>query len=226
MNNILYLFTSPERKFLFSEDKYFWTMCSGTTEYCRNYRKNKQIQYCGTELVEIGRMECTSETAAKKLQLDVNMVFKTWTRGGGMKITIDMQDSEFVDTVKSIYNSEDCKRIMYSLLTKYRHPVRSGVVYLVKCRNNKLKIGTAYDMEKRFAELVTETNNQAVEIVDTFKSKDTPYDEAMLHLLCDEYKTDGNKEVTQLQGRGNSELFIGCPEVIEIWTKYKETKHD
>lgn len=221
---ILYLYKSPNRT-LFS-DNYFWTMCSADSDYCKKYRDKEQLARCNQHLIEIGKVVCTDGGECSMFQKQVNEVFKAWTNGGGMQIKIDMTTEDFVSTVNAIYNNKDnLLPIMTGLLKNYKHPVRSGKVYLVRCKNNKLKIGTASNIMERFEQLKLEENNQAESIIDMFDSKDTPYDEAMLHLLCEDYKTNGNKKVTCMQAFCNSELFENRQEVIEIWNKYKENKH-
>lgn len=221
---ILYLYKSPN-KTMFG-DKYFWTMCSADSDYCKKYRDKEQLNRFGQQLIEIGKITCKDSGECAMLQKQVNEVFKVWTNGGGMKITVDMTPEDFISIINAIYNKSNMLSLMTELLQKYKHPTRSGKVYLVRCKNNKLKIGTASNVVERFEQLKLEENNQAESLIDTFDSKDTPYDEAMLHLLCEDYKTNGNKKVTCMQAFCNSELFENRPEVIEIWNKYKETKHD
>lgn len=203
--------------------KYFWTMCSADTEYCRTeYRPKAQIKYCGEILEEIAKIECKDDKECKVLQLNINQAFKAWTKGGGMKIFIDIDDESFIN---------DCKNIAQgigdvdSIMSKYNHSAKNGTVYLAKCMNNKLKIGITTDINRRKEDLKQEERNQVIDIIDTFESTDITQDEAKLHELCDSYKTNSNKEVTWLQEYGNSELFKDCQDVINIWREYK-VNHD
>lgn len=203
--------------------KYFWTMCSADTEYCRTeYRPKAQIKYCGEILEEIAKIECKDDKECKVLQLNINQAFKAWTKGGGMKIFIDIDDESFIN---------DCKNIAQgignvdSIMSKYNHSAKKGTVYLAKCMNNKLKIGITTDINRRKEDLKQEERNQVIDIIDTFESTDITQDEAKLHELCDSYKTNSNKEVTWLQEYGNSELFKDCQDVINIWREYK-VNHD
>lgn len=198
--------------------KYFWTMCSNDTEYCKSYREKAQIKYCGEILEEIAKIECKDPKECKELQLTINQVFKAWTKGGGMKIFMDIDDESFIN---------DCKNIAQgigdvdSIMSKYSHSAKKGTVYLAKCMNDKLKIGITTDINRRREDLKQEERNQVIDIIDTFESSDITRDEAKLHELCDSYKANSNKEVTWLQDCGNSELFKDCQEVINIWSEYK-----
>lgn len=198
--------------------KYFWTMCSNDTEYCKSYREKAQIKYCGETLEEIAKIECKDAKECKELQLTINQVFKAWTKGGGMKIFMDIEDESFIN---------DCNNIAQgigdvdSIMSKYSHSTKKGTVYLAKCVNNKLKIGITTDINRRREDLKQEERNQVIDIIDTFESTDITRDEAKLHELCDSYKANSNKEVTWLQDCGNSELFKDCQEVINIWSEYK-----
>lgn len=198
--------------------KYFWTMCSNDTEYCKSYREKAQIKYCGETLEEIAKIECKDAKECKELQLTINQVFKVWTKGGGMKIFMDIDDESFIN---------DCNNIAQgigdvdSIMSKYSHSAKKGTVYLAKCMNDKLKIGITTDINRRREDLKQEERNQVIDIIDTFESTDITRDEAKLHELCDSYKANSNKEVTWLQDCGNSELFKDCQDVINIWSEYK-----
>ena len=203
--------------------KYFWTMCSADTEYCRTeYRPKAQIKYCGELLEEIAKIECKDSVECKVLQLNINQAFKAWTKGGGMKIFIDIDDESFINDCKNI--AQGIGDVDY-IMSKYNHSAKNGIVYLAKCMNNKLKIGITTDINRRREDLKQEERNQVIDIIDTFESTDITRDEAKLHELCDSYKTNSNKEVTWLQEYGNSELFKDCQDVINIWREYK-VNHD
>lgn len=222
---VLYIYRNEEPKsriLKYITPKYFWTMCSADTDYCNKvYRPKMQLKYCKEELVEIDHIQCKSAEDCKKLQLSINMIFKAWTKGGGMKIFLDIDDDQFIshchDIAKGLVDVDD-------IMHKYSRNKVSGTVYLAKCVNNKLKIGITTNLDKRREELKQEERNQVIDIIDTFESTNIAYDEAKLHELCDYYKTNSNKEVKCLQDCGNSELFEDCKEVMEIWNKYKEVK--
>lgn len=203
-------------------DKYFWTMCSADTDYCKNYRNDMQTKYCGTLLEEIGMIDCKDDKECKSLQLSINTVFKPWTKGGEMKITLNINDSLFMDNCMGIYNDT---YDLYRALNDYPHKLVKGTVYLVKCANDKLKIGITTDMTRRIEGLKKEERNKVTEIIDTFESEDIVKDEAALHLLCSYYRENGNNGVKCLQGCLNSELFSKCEEVMNIWNKYKKDRN-
>lgn len=221
MYNKLYIYKHEPKNVverIMNGDKYFWTMISADTEYCKNYRNDMQTKYCGNLLEEIGKIDCKDEKECKLLQLSINTVFKPWTKGGGTKITLNISDSLFIDNCMGIYNDT---YDLYSALNDYSHKLVKGTVYLVKCANDKLKIGITTDMTRRIEDLKKEERNQVTEIIDTFKSEDTIKDEAVLHLLCSYYKESGNNGVKCLQEACNSELYTDCEEVRNIWNEYK-----
>ena len=223
MYNKLYIYKHEPKdtvERLLHGDKYFWTMCSADTDYCKSYRADMQTKYCGRLLEEIGKIDCKDEKECKSLQLSINTVFKPWTKGGGTKITLNIGDQLFMDNCMGIYNDT---YDLYNALSDYEHKLVKGTVYLVKCANDKLKIGITTDMARRIEDLKKEERNKVTEIIDTFESGDIIKDEAALHVLCSIYKTNGNNVVRYLQDCLNSELFSKCDEVMEIWNKYKET---
>lgn len=199
-------------------EKYFWTMCSDDTDYCKDYREKRQVQYCGSLLREIGKIRCKDEEECKSLQLSINTYFKPWTKGGGMKIFLDIDEELFMNNCRGVYNDT---YDLYSALKDYEHKIVKGIVYLARCANNKLKIGNTTNMTRRIEGLKKEERNQVTEIVDTFESCDILKDEAVLHLLCANYKVSGNNGIRYLQDLGNSELFKDCEEVRNIWNEYK-----
>ena len=218
----LYIYRNKElnskiARYLFP--KYFWTICSADTDYCKEYRSKMQLKYCKEELVEIDHIQCKNAAECKKLQLSINMIFKAWTKGGGMKIFLDIDDAQFIVHCHDIARGQvDIDDIMH----KYACNKVSGVVYLAKCVNNKLKIGITTNLDKRKEDLKNEERNQVIDIIDTFESKDIKADEAKLHKSCELYKANSNGGVKYLQDCGNSELFDDCQEVIDIWNKYKD----
>lgn len=232
MNNKLYIYKRPVKEvnnhsivyeYLLPHNSkhFFWTMCSGDSDYCANYRITNQRKYIGMKLDEITKIDCKDEMDCKNLQLSINTVFKPWA-GKQMRLIIDMTDDDFINIVNRIYNNEDMHMLTSELISKYEHPIKSGWVYLVKCANNKLKIGvTEREFESRFEELKNEERNQAIEAIEVRHSNDILLEEAELHLLCSEFKVNGNAEVTWLQEYGNSELFKDCQDVINIWREYK-----
>lgn len=225
MYNILYLWRRPvDYKCMFGDNSkdFFWT--TTTNDSVSEEKKKKfQKEQLGITLDLIGKIECKDGLECKLLQESINYVFKPWiTRK--CRIAIDMDNKEFIDIARHIYISEDDEYIVNELICRYKHPIESGTVYLVKCANNKIKIGkTGRSVESRFEELKEEERNQAIEILDKFHSNDTALDEARLHLQCSKYKANGNGKFTCLQDHGNSELFEYCEEVMEIWNKYKES---
>lgn len=219
--NILYIYKYEPKNMmmrLISQDKYFWTTCSADTEYCKSYRDKMQVQRCQARLEEIGKIVCKDQQECKALQLSINSVFKPWTRGGGMKITLNADDSSFIDNCRGIYNNT---YDLYNALDDYEHRKVKGIVYLARCANGKLKIGISTNMDRRKEDLKNEERNRVIDIVDTFESDDINKEEAVLHELCASYKANGNNGVRWLQECGNSELFTECNEVINIWNEYK-----
>lgn len=230
--NILYLLRRPsntnnlkQQMFGLPENAkdFFWTMTTNDS-VSEEKKLSMQRAYLGITLDLLDKIVCKDRIECKALQESVNYVFKPWITKT-CRISIDMTNDEFINIVKRIYSNESMQAISNELICKYKHPIESGTIYLVKCANNKVKIGkTAKSINKRLEELKVEERNQATEILDTFESTDTALDEANLHLQCSDYKADSNKPIRWLQDHGNSELFHNRQEVIDIWNKYKEGK--
>lgn len=211
--------------YLYKGSNFYWTMCSDDTEYCKNYRIREQQRRFNELLKEIDCIECKDDYEAKFLQLTINEVFKPFTDGGGMKITIKLGQFKFIkfcNYIKVNIDNDNKLRDLFIEMTNFKYEKKSGFVYLVKCKNDKLKIGTASDFTSRWLDLQKEERNQAIEVIDTFKTNDVRLAEGALHLYCRKYKTNGNKEVKYLQDVGNSELFENNKYVIESFNKFKE----
>lgn len=235
--NILYILHRKE-----GNTNIYWTQTGNESQHSKDLRKQWELEYCGAEFEQIAR--CSFKAGgeeAKKAQLLVNETFKKWTNIGllnNMQISINKEPDEFVSIVKEILdnrNDEDKlneiqKRLIdneYNKnfgLDKYLEMQDKGYIYLIRCANNKLKIGYTCNVCRRLEQLRQNTKVQALELVDSFSTDTMSKDEALLHRLCSKYKCDSNGEITCLQDHGNSELFEDCKEVIDIWNKYKETK--
>lgn len=232
--NILYILYRKD-----GNNNIYWTQTGNDTPYSKGKRKEYELKYCGAEFEQIAR--CSFKAGAeetKKAQLLINETFKKWTNVGcckNMQITINKEPDEFVSIVKEILdnrNNEDkLNEIQKHLidneynkncgLDKYLEMQDRGYIYLIRCANNKLKIGYTNSICRRLEQLRQNPKVQALELVDSFSTDTMSKDEALLHRLCSKYKCDSNGEITCLQDHGNSELFEDCKEVIDIWNKYK-----
>lgn len=234
MYNILYILHRTE-----GNTNIYWTQTGNDSQYSKDKRKGFELEYCGAEFEQIAK--CSFKAGAeeaKKAQLLVNETFKKWTnigRNDKMQITINKEPDEFVSIVKEILDNrkdedklneiqkhlidDECNK-KYRL-NKYLEMLDKGYIYLIRCSNNKLKIGYTNSICRRLEELRQNPKVQALELVDSFSTDTMSKDEALLHRLCSKYKCDSNGEITCLQDHGNSELFEDCKEVIDIWNKYK-----
>jgi hypothetical protein len=210
----------------------YWTMCGDYTDRSIEYRlpNNKmRIQYGTSSFNELSVIECRDEDEAVDLQRSMNEIFKLWQNGGGSIIKINMKPETFIECLKAIHKVMNDNNKMLDLFnyvaTKYeRYNKYSGYVYFIKCENNKLKIGETGDLDYRWYCLKLEEQNKALDIIDTISVSDRKFVEAKLHILCRDYKTDGNKERTNCKERRKlSELFTNCEDVINIWNNYWES---
>lgn len=208
----------------------YWTMQGDYSNRSIDYRNNREERYKGTGcLEEITVIECNNEDDATDLQRAVNEIFKVWTAlTSNMIIEIEMKPEIFISAVKCLnkykYDNNKMIEIFDIVHNKYKHNIWYGQIYFIECDNNKLKIGETGDMSSRWNNLKLESQNKAKDIVSIVYSKDRLYDEARLHLLCRDYKTDGNKQRTKCkESKKLSELFKNCDEVRNIWNKYTET---
>lgn len=208
----------------------YWTQIGNDYDKSITYRSEQRELRNFKRYNEIYTMEFETAEECKRMQLTVNEVFKIWTANSEqMAIWIGVDTllfTKILDYIKSnIDNTDVLETLMINLYNKYEAPKGYGTVYLVKCINDKLKIGESNDFKHRWPQLQEEKQNQAIEIIDTFNTSNRYYDEAILQLKCRKYKADGNKERTNChQSKYLSELFNNCQEVIDIWNKYKEGK--
>ena len=207
-------------------DKY-WTMCGDYTDDSVKYRLPEHRKNYGTEdLEELTVIECKDSDEAVDLQRSMNEIFKPWQSGGGSIIKINMKPETFIACLKAIYrimkDNTKMLEIFKYVASKYeRYNIWSGDVYFVTCENNKVKIGEANSIAYRWGDLRKEDQNKALDIIDVVSVKDRKYVEAELHLLCRNYKTNGNKSRTDCkQSDKLGELFIDNKETREIWNNY------
>lgn len=208
----------------------YWTMQGDYSDKSIKYRNKREERWPGTGcLEELTVIECNNEDDATDLQRSVNEIFKVWTAlTKNMIIEIEMEPETFISAVKCInkykYDNNKLIEIFDIVHKKYKHNIWYGQIYFIECDNNKLKIGETCDMSSRWNNLKLESQNKAKDIMSIVYSKDRLYDEARLHLLCKDYKTDGNKQRTKCkESKKLSELFMNCNEVHDIWNKYTET---
>lgn len=210
----------------------YWTMAGNYDEESIKYRlpnSDKRRKFGTTTFNEIGVIECKDYQDAINLQRSMNELFKLWQNGGGSVIKIDMKSEIFIDYLNLIHKIMNNNNKMLELFkltaSKYeRFNKYSGYVYFIKCANNKLKIGETGDLNYRWYCLKLEEQNQAIDIITAISVSDRKLVEAELHLLCRDYKANGNKTRTDCpQSDKLSELFIDCEEVINIWNNYWES---
>lgn len=207
----------------------YWTMTGNYDEKSIKYRlpnSDMRRKYGTTEFKEIGVIECKDYDDAINLQRSMNEIFKLWQNGGGSIIKINMKPETFIECLKAIYKIMEDNDKMLELFkfvaSKYeRYNIWSGDVYFVTCENNKVKVGEASSIAYRWGDLRKEDQNKALDIIDVVKVKDRKYVEAELHLLCRDYKTNGNKTRTNCKASNKlGELFIDNKETREIWNNY------
>lgn len=209
----------------------YWTMVGNYDENSIKYRlpnSKMRIKYGTTTFNEIGVIECKDYEDAVNLQRSMNELFKLWHTENAI-IKINMKPETFIEYLNVIYKVMNDNNKMLQLFnlaaSKYeRYNKYSGYVYFIKCANNKLKIGETGDINYRWHCLKLEDQNQATDIITAISVSDRKFVEAELHLLCRDYKTDGNKLRTDTKSSAKlSELFINCEEVINIWNNYWES---
>lgn len=205
----------------------YWTMCGDYTDKSIEYRLPEHRKNYGTEdLEELAVIECKDGDDAIDLQRSMNEIFKPWQSGGGSIIKINMKPETFIECLKAIYrimkDNTKMMEVFKYVASKYdRYNKYSGDVYFVTCENNKVKIGEANSIAYRWEDLRKEDQNKALDIIDVVSVKDRKYVEAELHLLCRDYKTNGNKSRTDCkQSDKLGELFIDNKETREIWNNY------
>ena len=219
----------------------YWTQTGNDGEWSKERRKQFQLNYCKATFTNLIEFTFKDDKEAKETQLLINELFKQWTNKNdykSMQICINKNINEFTELVKEIVDNrndnEHINEITERLLDEYDNSssiklgrirlyesCEQGYIYLIKCANNKLKIGKTNDLTRRFEELKNSSKVMAIEIIDKFNTRCMSKDEARLHSLCHKYKCDSNGNITCPQDRGNSELFEDCKEVIDIWNKYK-----
>lgn len=205
----------------------YWTMFGDYTGDSIKYRLPEHRKDYGTEdLEELTVIECKDGYDAINLQRSMNEILKLWQNGGGSIIKINMKPEAFIACLKAIYKIMEDNDKMLELFkyvaSKYeRYNIWSGDVYFVTCENNKVKIGEASSIGSRWGDLRKEEQNKAINIIDVISVKDRKYIEAELHLLCRDYKTNGNKTRTNCPASNKlGELFIDNKETREIWNNY------
>lgn len=210
----------------------FWTQIGNHGKYSSAYRAEQRYYRLGSgcNFETIGFIDTPSEQECMDLQRAMTEIFKVWTAMTNQSvIEIKMKPDLFVSVVKYInkhkYNNREMLVVFEDLLERFEHLKWSGQVYFVECENDKLKIGETSSMSYRWDCLKEEDQNKATDIIEIIRTEDRLKDEAMLHLLCRDYKEDGNKERRECtQSKKLSELFTNCQEVRDIWKKYTEGK--
>ena len=208
--------------YILHKDNYYWTCIGNESEYSKKYRLSLTDRYeLGTGWVEIGMIPTNSEAEAKELQLKINTVFKPFIIVNSV-ILITMTQEFFLDCIKQIMNSDNNSMltILDTITREYDYSKKSGCIYFIECKNSKYKIGCTTDFVRRWNSLKNEEQNQAIYMIDIFKSNDMYLDEARLQCACYKYKDNSNKEIKYIQEVGNSELYKKSIEVERIWKDY------
>ena len=208
--------------YILHKDNYYWTCIGNDSEYSKKYRLSLTDRYeLGSGWVEIGMIPTNSEAEAKELQLKINTVFKPFIIVNSV-ILITMTQDFFLNSIKQIMNSDNISMltILDTITREYDYNKKYGDVYFIECKNNKYKIGCTTDFVRRWNSLKNEEQNQAIYMIDIFKSNDIYLDEARLQCACYNYKDNSNKVMKYIQEVGNSELYKKCIEVERIWKDY------
>ena len=208
--------------YILHKDNYYWTCIGNESEYSKKYRLSLTDRYeLGSGWVEIGMIPTNSEAEAKELQLKINTVFKPFIIVNSV-ILITMTQEFFLNCIKQIMNSDNNSMltILDTITREYDYSKKSGCIYFIECKNSKYKIGCTTDFVRRWNSLKNEEQNQAIYMIDIFKSNDMYLDEARLQCACYKYKDNSNKEIKYIQEVGNSELYKKCIEVERIWKDY------
>ena len=212
--------------YILHRDNFYWTCIGDESEYSKNYRKNAPERYClGTGWEEIGSIPTNSEAEAKELQLKINTVFKPFITVNSI-IYITMYQDLFLSCVEQIMKSDNNRmlEILNTITGHFDYDKKYGNVYFVACKNDKYKIGCSTDFVRRWKDLMNEEQNQAIYMIDVFKSNDMYLDEARLQCKCYKYKDNSNKDIKYIQEIGNSELYKKCVEVETIWREYDQRR--
>lgn len=210
--------------YILNKDNYYWTSIGNDSEYSKKYRLSLTDRYgLGSDWVEIDMIPTNSEAEAKELQLKINTVFKPFIIVN-LVIYINMNQEIFLYCLRKIKNSDNNSMltILDTITKEYDYNKKYGDVYFVECKNDKYKIGCTTDFARRWNSLKNEEQNQAIYMIDIFKSNDIYLDEARLQCACYDYKVNSNKEMKYIQEIGNSELYKKCVEVERIWKDYKD----
>ena len=208
--------------YILHKDNYYWTCIGNDSEYSKKYRLSLTDRYeLGSGWVEIGMIPTNSEAEAKELQLKINTVFKPFIIVNSV-ILITMTQEFFLNCIKQIMNSDNNSMltILDTITREYDYSKKSGCIYFIECKNSKYKIGCTSDFVRRWNSLKNEEQNQAIYMIDIFKSNDMYLDEARLQCACYKYKDNSNKVLKYIQEVGNSELYKKCIEVERIWKDY------
>lgn len=210
--------------YVLNKDNFYWTCIGNDSDYSKKYRLSLTDRYdLGTGWVEIGMIPTNSDEEAKELQLKINTVFKPFITGNSV-IVITMNKEIFLNYLRQIMNSDNNRMltILDTITREYDYNKKSGDVYFIECKNDKYKIGCTTDFVRRWNSLKIEEQNQAIYMIDAFKSNDIHLDEARLQCACYNYKDNSNKEMKYIQEIGNSELYKKCVEVERIWKDYNK----
>ena len=208
--------------YILHKDNYYWTCIGNDSEYSKKYRLSLTDRYeLGSGWVEIGMIPTNSEAEAKELQLKINTVFKPFIIVNSV-ISITMTQEFFLNCIIQIMNSDNntMLTILDTITREYDYNKKYGDVYFIECKNNKYKIGCTTDFVRRWNSLKNEEQNQAIYMIDVFKSNDIYLNEARLQCACYNYKDNSNKVMKYIQEVGNSELYKKCIEVERIWKDY------
>ena len=212
--------------YILNKDNMYWTCTGNDSDYSKNYRKSAPERYSlGTGWVEIGMIPTNSDEEAKELQLKINTVFKPFISVKSM-ITIVMNQVEFIYYVQELINADNnyMLNILNTITEQFDYNKKYGDVYFIECKNDKYKIGCTTDFVRRWQSLKIEEQNQAISMIDVFKTYDIYLDEARLQCACYKYKDNSNKDINYIQEIGNSELYKKCNEVESIWREYAERR--
>lgn len=208
--------------YILHKDNYYWTCIGNESEYSKKYRLSLTDRYeLGTGWVEIDMIPTSSEAEAKELQLKINTVFKPFITVNSV-IRITMKQEFFLYCLRQVMNSDSNRMltILDTITREYDYSQKSGDVYFIECKNSKYKIGCTTDFVIRWNSLKNEEQNQAIYMIDVFKSNNIYLDEARLQCACYDYKDNSNKVLNYIQEIGNSELYKKCVEVERIWKDY------
>lgn len=215
-----------------------WTTIGNDSLPSRNYRRDMWRKRAQCELDEsrpIVKVELRSYDEAKHLQHTWNEVFKPWCNSARQQLIelpkpiSDHDLQKLADCLKATMNlpREDKAPTklgyMKRLASHFEHEVGTGYIYLMEVKG-KYKIGLSNDPFIRSLMLADKYKDLPT-IIDKKASSDMRLDEATLHIINSQYKSQNNESGEQSAYNTHcSELFEKHADVLYNWEQYWSNK--